>query len=162
VDLAGLERVIRLAAERGVELRLFAYPSHALSLELEAVCGGWSERWAALAAIAALVERSPGNVQLWEFYGYNDWTGEPVVGANPVNWQDPEHFNFEFGSYMLDAMFGGAGMPAGLGRRVTVAGLPLAYQAFAAGRSEWLARHPGLLAELRSLTQTGDAGARTR
>jgi hypothetical protein len=160
VDLAGLERVLRLAADHGVELRLFAYPSHALSLELEAVCGGWDERWAALASIAALVERAPGNVQLWEFYGYNEWTGEPVVGGNPVYWQDPEHFNFEFGGFLLDAMFGGPGMPPGLGRRVMVAGLPQAYQQFVAGRSAWLAGHPQLLGELRTLTRVGDAGVR--
>jgi hypothetical protein len=132
-------------------LRLFAYPYHALSLELDLLCGQEAQRWAALAAIAQVVaEEAPrGGVELWEFFGYNEFTGERVVGRHPQFWQDPAHFNHEMGSLMLADMFGG--VPAGkLGRRLARGGVPAAYGDFLTGRKRFLAEHPWLYDELRA------------
>lgn len=151
LDLSGLRSVIRAARARGIELRLLANPPHALSLELDLLCGQSAPRWAALAAIARLVaEEAPqGGVALWEFYGYNAVTGEAIAGRNPKYWQDPEHFNFEMGSLMLADMFGTASEGA-IGRRVGPDGVPAAYRAFLAGRDRYLREHPRFYEELRA------------
>ena len=151
LDLSGLRALIRAARARGVELRLFAYPYHALSLELDFLCGQHAERWAALAAIAQVVaEEAPrGGVELWEFFGYNELMGEGVAGRHPQFWQDPAHFNHEAGSLMLSEMFGG--LPAGrLGRRLGPQDVPQAYREFLAGRDRFLSEHPGFYEELRA------------
>ncbi|MCC7485784.1 MAG: hypothetical protein IT529_12465 [Burkholderiales bacterium] len=152
LDLAGLREVIRAARAREVELRLVAYPQHALFLELDLLCGYTASRWAALAAIAAVVaEEAPrGGVELWDFYAYNDTTGEPVAGADPVNWQDPEHFNHEVGAAMLAEMFSG-GAAGRLGRRIDPGSVAGAYQAFLEGRERFLAARPRFYDELRAV-----------
>jgi hypothetical protein len=151
LNLSGLRELIRAARAREVELRLFVYPYHALSLELDFLCGGYAQRWAALAAIAQVVaEEAPqGGVELWEFFGYNDVTGERVIGREPKYWQDPAHFNHEAGSLMLAEMF--SGQAAGrLGRRLAAGDVPAAYRDFLAERDRFLARHPGFHEDLRT------------
>ncbi|MBI3917636.1 MAG: hypothetical protein HY322_11585 [Betaproteobacteria bacterium] len=151
LDLSGLRALIRAARARGIELRLFAYPYHALSLELDFLCGQDAQRWAALAAITQVVaEEAPhGGVELWEFFGYNEVTGERVVSRHPQFWQDPAHFNHEMGSLMLADMFGSQSVGR-LGRRLAPGGLPGAYRDFLAGRERFLAEHPWLYDELRA------------
>lgn len=151
LDLSGLRSVIRQARAHGVELRLLAYPKHALSLELDLLCDQDAARWRALAAVAqAVAEESPdGGTQLWAFYAYNEITGEPIAGRKPVYWQDPEHFNYEMGSLMLADMFA----PTGRGRigyRVTPENVVESYRAFLAGRDSYLRAHPGFYEELRA------------
>jgi len=152
LDLSGLRSVIRKARARNVELRLFAYPQHALFVELDMLCGQAAGRWAALAAIARVVaEEAPrGRVELWDFYGYNEMTGEPIAGRSPRYWQDPEHFNFEMGGIMLADMFGGA--PRGeLGRRIVPGSVDEAYRAFLEDRDRYLAQHPRFYEDLRAV-----------
>lgn len=152
LDLSGLRAVIRDAKARGVELRLFVYPMHALFIELDLLCGRTAARWAGLAAIAGVVaqEAPEGGVELWIFDGYGEVTGEPIAGGSPKFWQDPEHFNFEMGSIMLDDMFGGPAYAA-LGRRVTPGNLDEVYRAFLGNRDRYLAGHPRLYEDLRAL-----------
>jgi hypothetical protein len=150
LDLSGLRAVIREARARGIELRLYAYPSHALSLELGFLCGDDGERWAALAAIARVVsEEAPdGSVQVWAFYPYNELTGERVIGREPANWQDPDHFNYELGAVMLADMFGGGS--GTFGRRLTADNVEAVRREFLASRDRFLAAHPGFYDDLRA------------
>jgi hypothetical protein len=135
-----------------VELRLYAYPQHAFFVELDLLCGQAASRWAALAAIARVVaEEAPqGRVELWDFYGYNEVTAEPVAGRNPTYWQDPGHFNFEMGGMMLADMFGG--VPRGrLGRRIVPGEVEEAYRAFLEERDRYLASHTRFYDDLRAV-----------
>jgi len=152
LDFTGLRSVIRQARAHGVELRLFAYPQHALSLELDFLCGQAAARWQALAAVAQVVaEESPdGRTQLWAFYAYNEITGEAITRRKqPVYWQDPQHFNYEMGSLMLADMFGTTGRGR-IGYRVTPEIMEESYRALLAGRDSYLRAHPDFYKELRA------------
>jgi thiamine-monophosphate kinase len=154
LDLSGLRQVVRLAGERGIELRLVVHPKHAYSLELDALCGETAERWDALRQIADAVEeaaRGDDRIQLWAFYGYNAITGEPV-GNTMKFWQDPQHFNPELGDLMLEAMFGAspAGTPA-IGFRVTPDTVERQRVRFEREREAFIRSQPGFYAGLRKL-----------
>jgi hypothetical protein len=148
LDLEGLRHIIRLAKQKGIELTLFAYPKHALWLELDAVCGEYKSYWSGLGAIASLVEQEGGNVELWEFTRYNDVTAEAITRNSAVYWQDPEHFNYEFGNLIFDAIYkhrnGG-----NLGSRITTRNISVAYQNYLANRGSYLGNHPDILMSLR-------------
>jgi len=145
LDLAGLRQLASTAVARGIELRVVIYPQHVYNLELDALCGGGVDRWDALEQMAKVVEEASGGsglVQLWEFYGYNDVTGEPVA-PDMKYWQDPQHFNVEVGDMMLAEMFGAPrdGRPE-IGRRVTPGTQDAARRRFDAARQAFITAHP--------------------
>jgi hypothetical protein len=151
LDLVGLRGLVATAVARGIELRLVIYPQHAYNLELDALCGDALDRWDALAQMAEAVEQASGGsnlVQLWEFFGYNEITGEPV-SPDMKYWQDPQHFNVEVGDMMLTEMFGApqAGRPV-LGRHVVPGTQDAARRRFESARqafiraNDWF--YPGL------------------
>jgi hypothetical protein len=143
LDLSGLQRMIKTAQTHGVELVLFAYPSHAYSLELSKQCGELNERWRAMKSIAALIEKaSAGRVSAWHFYGFNDTTSEPIGAAAAKYWQDPEHFNYEMGNRMLADMFDKTGNKPEFGHRLSSSNIEADYRNFLRGRSEYLKHHP--------------------
>ena len=98
-----------------------------------------------------VAEEAPqGGVELRDFYGCDESTGEPIAGRDPVYWQDPEHFNFEMGGAMLADMF--AGVPRGaLGRRREPGSVADAYRAFLEGRDRYLATHRRFYEDLRAV-----------
>jgi hypothetical protein len=154
LDLSGLRRVVELARERGIELRLVVHPKHAYSLELDALCAETEDHWDALRQIAGVVEeaaRGDDRIQLWAFYGYNAITGEPV-GSTMKFWQDPQHFNTELGDLMLASMFGAAvpGSPP-IGSRVTVRGVEAQRLRFEQERVWYIESHPGFYRGLERL-----------
>lgn len=151
LDLVGLRGLVATAVARGIELRLVIYPQHAYNLELDALCGDTLDRWDALEQMAEAVEKASGGsnlVQLWEFFGYNEITGEPV-SPDMKYWQDPQHFNVEVGDMMLAEMFGApqAGHPV-LGRHVVPGTQDAARRRFESARrafieaNDWF--YPGL------------------
>jgi hypothetical protein len=145
LDLTGLRQVVREAVAHGVELRLVVYPQHVYNLELDALCGRGLDRWDALDQMARAVEEASGGsslVQLWEFFGYNDVTGEQVSPDMKL-WQDPQHFNVEVGNLMLAEMFDGppAGQPV-IGQRVVPGALAEAQHRYEAGRRAFIDAHP--------------------
>jgi hypothetical protein len=150
-DVRGLARVIESVSGRDVTLRLVVYPRHVLSIETDYLCGRQFERWQALWHLARFLEEhppaAPASVEIWDFQGYGPYTTEPVVPALMTFWQDPEHFNHEFGSVMLDWMFGGESVAAngveGLGYRVRTATLGQRYEWFSRQRIAYLEAHPG-------------------
>jgi hypothetical protein len=149
-DVQGLARIVASVSGRDVTLRLAVYPRHALSIETDYLCGRQIDRWRALWHLARFLEEhppaAPASVEIWDFQGYNPFTTEPVAPALMSYWQDPEHFNFEFGNVMLDWMFGrvpGAATGVdGLGYRVTTATLAERYEWFSRQRVAYLERHP--------------------
>jgi len=145
LDLTGLRQLVSTAVARRIELRLVIYPQHVYNLELDALCGDAIDRWDALEQMAKAVEEAGGGsslVQLWEFYGYNDVTGEPVA-PDMKYWQDPQHFNVEVGNMMLEEMFGTPkdGHPE-IGRRVTPGTQDAARRRYDAARQAFIADHP--------------------
>lgn len=152
LDLSGLQRMIKTAQAHGVELVLFAYPSHAYSLELSKQCGEINERWEAMKQIAALIEKeSAGAVSAWHFYGFNDTTAEPIGAMTAKYWQDPEHFNFEMGNMMLADMFDKTRNKPELGHRLNSNSIEADYREFLQKRTEYLQRHPEFQANLQKL-----------
>jgi hypothetical protein len=154
LDLEGLRAVVRLARERGFELRLAVYPNHVYALEMDELCGEEVERWDALRQMAAAVEAAAAGsdaIQLWEFLGYNAVTGEPVAGIMHW-WQNPFHFNSELGDLVLGAMFGRpvAGVPE-IGRRVSSATVAERQRRFEEERRAFIGANPGFYPGLRAL-----------
>lgn len=153
LDLVGLRQLVRTAVERGIELRLVIYPQHVYNLELDALCGA-PDRWDALEQMAKAVAEAgngSGLVQLWEFFGYNEITGEPV-SPDMKSWQDPQHFNVEVGDMMLGEMFGGSkGEGTAIGRHVVPGAQDVARTRFDAARRAFIRANPGFFSRLRQL-----------
>jgi hypothetical protein len=148
LGLEGLRHIVRLAKRKGIELTLIVYPKHALWLELDAICGVYKYFWSAIGAMAALVEKEGSNAELWEFFGYNDITAEAVTKNSAVYWQDPEHFNYEFGNLIFDAIYQHQNGDK-LGSRITTQNISLVYQNYRLTRNSYLKAHPGILMALR-------------
>jgi hypothetical protein len=142
IDLDGLRDLIQLAVARGITLKLVVYPRHAMTVEHEFHCGLRQQRWQKLRQIAEMVDAMgyPQLVQLWSFEGYNDITTESITSGSAIYWQDPGHFNYEFGNAMLDEMF--AIKPPSYGVHLTekVAEQQAAMEVHT--RQAWLATHP--------------------
>lgn len=151
LDLAGLRHVIRIAREHGIELVLFAYPSHAYMQELVEQCESQSESWQALKQISRLIEAEAakdGQVRAYQFYGYNDITAESIGEAPAHYWQDPRHFSFEMGELMLADMFGGNAMN---GHRLVAANIDRDYLDFSHTRVKYLQSHPEFQSNMNKL-----------
>lgn len=152
LDLSGLQRMIRTAREHGIELVLYAYPSHAYLLELVRQCGDRDAAWQAMKQISNLlvVETAMGGqVRVYQFYGYNDITAESIGKTEARYWHDPMHFSVDMGNLMLLDMF--SGNSPKLGRLLTSASIDKDCQAFLRGRAEYLQLHPEFHAEMQKL-----------
>jgi hypothetical protein len=152
LDLSGLQRMIQTAKEHGIELVLYAYPSHAYLLELENQCGDQDTKWQAMKQIAGVVDAASQqgiNVRAYQFYGYNDITAEPAIVKQTRYWHDPGHFTFKLGNILLGDMFGGKSPEPG--NRLTASTLDSAYRQFLQRRTRYLARHPEFLPDMKKL-----------
>lgn len=150
LDLSGLHELIRVAVKKGIELKLVMYPRHALSFEREYQCGTRQARWVAIAQIISMVEAEKNSlVEVWDFEGYHAIGTEPISNAPSLNWQDPKHFNTEFGNIMLDEMF--AIKPPRFGMHLTSANLLARANTEIQTRRAYLDSHPEFLQQLKSL-----------
>lgn len=168
--LADLRRIIALCRERGVELRLAIYPYHAHLLEIVDATGHWDafEQWKRrMAAIA-----SEAGVLLWDFAGYDAWTGEDVPARGDrrtaMRWYwEAGHFKKELGDLVLarvlsDGGAGGGAATDAFGARLAPADVEARIAAVRAQRDAWRAAHAldvgyiaALIAELRARKQAG-------
>jgi hypothetical protein len=158
LDLSGLRKVVRIAVEKGIELRLVVHPRHVYDYEMDALCPTGFDEWDVLRQMASVVRDASGGddrIQLWEFIGYNAITGEPV-SAHMKLWQDPWHLNFEVGDIMLNAMFGrrSPGSPD-IGRRVFPENVDSIRRDFLEGRESFIKTHPWFYPGLRRLLASG-------
>ncbi len=154
LDLAGLRELVRTTVARGIELRLVIYPQHVYNLELDVLCGDALDRWDALEQMARVIADAGGGsglAQLWEFFGYNEVTGEPVA-PDMKFWQDPQHFNVEVGDMMLADMFGApAAGRAQFGRHVLPGAQEAARARFDAARQAFIGANAWFYPGLRRL-----------
>ncbi len=150
LDIAGLRDIVRAAAAKGIKVKLMVYPRHALSFEQEYQCGRRQARWDELRQIVATVEQEAGAMaEVWDFEGYHAIGTEAISDGVAKYWQDPTHFNYEFGNVMLDDAF--SVKPAVLGERLTLANLPARAERELVERRTYLEGHPEFLAQLASL-----------
>jgi hypothetical protein len=153
-DLSGLRKMIRIAQEQGVELVLYAYPHHVYNEEWDRQCGDEAANWHAMKQIASLIEAeaAPDQARAWQFYGYNEFTTEPI-GTSAKYWQDSRHFNFEVGDMMLADMFNGTRNKPEFGRPLVSGNIEADYEVLLQERAEYLQHHPEFHADLQKLQQ---------
>lgn len=150
LDLSGLRDIIRSAKKKGIKVKLVIYPRHALMLEQDYQCGTRQARWDAEVKIVSLVEHEAGDMgQVWAFDGYHRIALEPISENIGRYWQDPAHFNYEFGNIMLDEMF--AIKPPKFGIQLTSANLAVQADIERKARTAFLTSHPEFLQQLESL-----------
>jgi len=150
LDLNGLRDILHTAAAKGITVKLVIYPRHALSLEQQYQCGVRQDRWDAVAQIVALAKHEAGDsAQVWDFDGYHAISTETISENVATYWQDPTHFNSEFGNIMLDEMF--ALQPPAFGARLTADNLAARAASERAARTAYLSAHPEFLSQLESL-----------
>lgn len=152
INLDGLRYIIQKAKERNIELRIFVYPTHALWLEKYAICGEYKNYWSVLNSIVQTIEKEGGNSEIWEFNRYNDYTGETITGQKAFYWQDPEHFNFEFGNLIMDAIFSGR-VNDNFGSRLTSKNISSSYNSYLISRDKFIHNNADFLTTLDKLTQ---------
>lgn len=106
-------RLLVLAHQHDVDLRLFVSPSHARQWETLAASGLWEqfEDWKRrLAGLNRQESQRFGRPEhpLWDFSGYNSVTTEPVLkesGQDMLNYWESSHYRKEVGDLVLDRMF---------------------------------------------------------
>ncbi|MET0917388.1 MAG: hypothetical protein ABWY07_03055 [Burkholderiales bacterium] len=163
MDLDGLDRIVKAISGRDVALKLVIYPQHALRVEIDYLCERAEARWQALWQIAQHLEihppAPPASIEVWDFQGYSRYTTEPVASGRMVYWQDPEHFNYEFGNVMLDWMFGALPIAEsgfdGLGYRATTETLAARRAWFEEQRAAYLRAHPDAVKTFGALLPPG-------
>lgn len=152
LDLAGLQSIVQSAVGRGIAMKLVVYPRHALPVELEYLCGARQARWDALSKIVAMVERVSGkdsHVEVWDFEGYHRIATERISNAPGVYWQDPAHFNYEYGDIILDEMYGKRAPLYGI--RLTSQNIRAREKSETIARNAYVSTHPGLQRQLMKL-----------
>ncbi len=151
VDLGSLREILHTAVERGIAVKLVVYPRHALKIEREYQCGLSKKRWSILAQISSLAEHeSKDLIEVWDFEGYHNIGTESITDAPAVWWQDPAHFNSEFGDIMLDEMF--TRKTPQYGTRVMPSNV-LAYKELKDNsRALYIKSHPEFLLQLQKLS----------
>ncbi len=152
LDLKGLKNVLDEARMRHVSVRLVVYPRHAMLVEREYLCGVRQKRWEALSRIVSMAESLAGtgtSVEVWDFEGFHRIATERISEAPGVFWQDPAHFNYEYGNIMLDEMFGRSA--ALYGARLTSKNMAARQEAERSAREAYVRLHPGFDRQLMSL-----------
>jgi hypothetical protein len=150
-DFSGLQHLMQLAIKHKIDLNIFAYPKHALSMELDILCQNYQAIWSGLATIADLTEIQQRKVNLWAFFSYNAYTTERIINKQPIYWQDPEHFNFEFGDQMLKVMFKTKPQQFSFGYQIRSHTIKNLYAKFNQQREKFLQHHPQFLTELHHI-----------
>jgi hypothetical protein len=150
IDLQGLQQIVRMSIRRGIVLKLVVYPLHALQIEQQYQCGARRTKWSVLKQILAMTERENSSlVELWDFEGYHAIGTEPISDAPGVYWQDPGHFNYEFGNIMLDEMF--SVEPINLGIRLNTRNLEDRATSESSARKYYIDGHQEFLKKLNEL-----------
>jgi len=147
-NFTGLHHLIKLAVKHKIDLNIFAYPKHALSIELDILCHNNSAIWLGMATIANFKEIQQGKIKLWAFFGYNTYTTEGIINNQPVYWQDPQHFNVEFGNQLLKVMFNTQPQQFSLGYQIRSKTIKNLYTEFNRERETFLQHNPQFLTEL--------------
>jgi len=159
VDLSGLTYILEKAAEQQVDVFLVVYPVHAYIEELGFLCGTYRNRWAMVRKLAQVVDqvaqvaRGAGvRIELWDFAGYNDLTGEQVTSGTTRYWQDPRHFNAEMGDIILAQILDADKAPElRFGYRVVPGAVAQPFERVMRERQDYVARYAWFLPGLEQL-----------
>ncbi|MCQ8104196.1 hypothetical protein NP590_08775 [Methylomonas sp. SURF-2] len=152
IDISGLLNVVKQTNSKNIKLRIYIYPSHALWQEIQIMCGNYKRYWSNLIYIVQEVEKLGGDVQIWDFNQFNQYTTEEITNQSAVYWQDPEHFNYEYGELMLDSMFG-QNPKLAFGSRLTSDNIQNAYQEYMTSRNNYLKTHQEFMPSLKRLIE---------
>jgi hypothetical protein len=112
-----------------------------------------------LQAVAERVDHAKqqgGQVELWEFQGFNPGVTERVRNGLSHNWQDVGHFDRALGNQMLDLMFHRAAAPEEgsvppLGVSLGAEQVPELYARFLQDRERFIAANPWFHKDLDAL-----------
>ncbi len=131
-SIDAVRRMIALAREHDIDLRIYLSPNHARSFEAIRLLGWWPqfEQWqrGLAAAIDEDAKAHPGAapIPLWDFCCYNSITMDPIVepkgdNAGFKNFADQIHFKTQVGFLVMDRIFNtpaAATLPADFGVRI--------------------------------------------
>ena len=114
--MADIRAIVALCKARGTRLVLFINPVHADMLETFDLLGFWSgfedwKRQLATVIAAAAGPQDRGLIELWDFSGYDAYSGEsvPAAGRAQLKWfWEPSHYTKALGDTILDRIFGGS------------------------------------------------------
>lgn len=115
VDMTPLEHVraiLNLCRERRIDAILVINPSHVDEQEIFDLERKWPvlEDWKRrVTQLVAEYARNGMHIELWDFYGYNAYSTEPVpAGGRALQWFiDPEHYTHALGDIVLRRIFEG-------------------------------------------------------
>ena len=114
-QLDAVRQIIALCREKGVSLDIALAPVHADLLRLVELAGLWPRYLLMRQELARTVaEAGGGQVRLWSFAGFNDFSTEPVPlfgqHAPGLQWfWEPNHFRAEYGNLILETIYRGRG-----------------------------------------------------
>lgn len=161
-------RILRLAHEQAIDLRIAISPAHARMFETIAVRGLWEEfeEWKRdlvriNAEVAELLGREP--FPLWDFSGYNSYTTETVPAAGDLRtkmrWYfESSHYTRALGDLLLDRIFEhdepGREIAADFGVRLDPSTIEAHLEQVRGDREAWRRAFPADAAELQELADT--------
>lgn len=152
IDISGLLNIVKQTNSKNIKLRLYIYPSHAIWQEIQIMCGNYKNYWSNLSYIMQEVEKLGGDVEIWDFNQFNKYTAEEIINQSAIYWQDPEHFNYEYGELMLNSMFNGDSELL-FGVRLTSKNIKQSYQEYIMNRNNYLNTHNEFISSLNTLIQ---------
>lgn len=135
-SLQELEKIIALAKERNIDLKVFISPIHATQMETIDRAGLWEkfETW----------KREVSKITpVWDFATFNRITEEPIAN-NMKNFHDSAHYTKEVGDSVLDRVFSYPleKVPPDFGNLITPQNIESHLQQIRDRREEWRKSHP--------------------
>ena len=152
IDITGLLNIVKQANYKNIKLRIYIYPSHAIWQEIQIMCGNYKSYWSNLSYIVQEVEKLGGDVEIWDFNQFNKYTTEEITNQSAIYWQDPEHFNYEYGELMLNSMFSDDSKIQ-FGVHLTSKKIKQSYQEYIMNRNNYLKTHNEFISSLDRFTQ---------
>ena len=138
-QMTAFRDLVRDCKARGIELKVFISPAHALQWEAIHLAGQWAafEQWKR--EVAAITP-------VWDFSGYNSVTTEPLTSATR-NYIESSHYLPHVGRWVLDRMFGypSPQLPADFGVLLAPDGLDEHFSRIREQRQRWAAASAGEL-----------------
>lgn len=161
-SLDDFRAMVRLARQRGIDLRLFISPSHARQWETLAIAGLW-EQWEDWKRQLVRINEEEGGkaepLPLWDFSGYDEVSAEAVPAAGDrktlMRWySDSAHYTPELGKRIVRRMFAADGDAWGLSMNGANVGAHLAQ--LRSARERYRATHPQDIAEIENTAREVD------
>ena len=161
--LDAVRRMVALAREHDIDLRLYLSPNHARSFETIRLLGWWPQFEAWQRELAAIVSEDarahPGArpVELWDFCCYNGVTTDRIAeladGAGFEHFADTIHFKTPVGYMLMNRMFGtgaAASLPADFGIRISANTIDSHLSAISDAQRVYASTHPD---DVQAITQ---------